>query len=369
MKLLIDCSNLNAGGGIQVGLSFLYDLQEIRSNYDFIVIMSSQFSDALNKAKIGKRFQLFELPDAASTNLIARILWIKKFENKIKPDKIFTIFGPSYHRSNFPRIMGYAIPHYIYEDSPFFDTLTFKERIKLAFYKKIQIHFFKKGDKLIFETTDAQTKFCSKYEYEIKNTYVVSNRLNQIFLNSDLWQERNFDFNTNVSILCLSANYKHKNLQSIPRVIDHLKMIGIIDFKFVISLNKVDLNFGPQYDSHIEYLGRVPLENLPSLYKASSILFMPTLLECFSTTYLEAMHMDVPIITTTLGFSRNICGDAAIYFDSLNELDAARKIKLLIDNPNMQKALIGTGKKRLLNFGDSMDRTKEYLRIIEELKS
>ena len=65
-------------------------------------------------------------------------------------------------------------------------------------------------------------------------------------------------------------------------------------------------------------LGPVDLEDLPNVYRASDALFLPTLLESFSGTYLEAMHYGLPILTTDLDFARNICRDAALYFDPEN---------------------------------------------------
>ncbi len=41
---------------------------------------------------------------------------------------------------------------------------------------------------------------------------------------------------------------------------------------------------------------------------------MPTLLECFSASYLEAMYMKKIIFTSDLPFAHTVCKDAAFYF-------------------------------------------------------
>ncbi len=43
------------------------------------------------------------------------------------------------------------------------------------------------------------------------------------------------------------------------------------------------------------------------------MVFIPTLLEVFSATYLEAMLMKKPIIASDLEFSRDICGESAYF--------------------------------------------------------
>tara|TARA_R110002033_G_scaffold151412_1_gene188058 strand:- start:157 stop:870 length:714 start_codon:yes stop_codon:yes gene_type:complete len=235
--------------------------------------------------------------------------------------------------------------------------------------EKYQIKLFKRADKLIFETIDAQEIFCTRYNYNIVNTFVVGNRLNQIFLKPQLWQNRAFNFDTTNTILCLSANYKHKNIAIIPGVIDSMKELGLEDFKFVLSLNKEEVDFETKYDEYIEYLGKLPLEVLPSLFQSVDLLFMPTLLECFSTTYLEAMFMGVPIVTTDMSFARDICRNAALYYNPLKPEAAARDIKKIILNKDVRLKLVNNGKQNLKRFGSSEDRTREYLRIINETLS
>ena len=96
------------------------------------------------------------------------------------------------------------------------------------------------------------------------------------------------------------------------------------------------------------------------------IVLMPTLLEIFSTTYLEAMYMQVPIIASDMGFARDICWDSALFCSPLNAKDYAEKILMLSENSNLRNELITKGTENLKRFGTSMDRTQKYLEIIKE---
>jgi glycosyltransferase involved in cell wall biosynthesis len=368
-KILIDCSNLQAGGGIQVALSFLSDLISMSLTDDFTVLLSPQMLDSITKETYDNNFTFIEMPQRKYRNLFVRSRYIRKIEKQIKPDVIFVVFGPSYNKSKVPKIVGYAIPHYIYEDSPYFQQYNLKEKLLMYLRRKVKVKLFRNNStELIFETQDAQEIFCSKYKYDINKTHVVSNTLNSIFSNSELWIDGEFDFKASHSILCLTANYKHKNLDIIPDVIDSLiNDFNFKDFKFILSLSRGELGFDKKYDPYIEYLGRVPLEKLPALYNSVSVLFMPTLLEVFSATYLEAMFMKVPIVASDMSFARDICNDCALYFEPTNAKDAAAKLKLLSKDFNKRDQLIRLGEINLKRFGSSKDRTIKYLDIISNI--
>ena len=126
------------------------------------------------------------------------------------------------------------------------------------------------------------------------------------------------------------------------------------------------MNFDKKYDQYINYLGKVDINQVPLLYKQMNLLFMPTLLETFSTTYLEAMISEIPIVTSKMSFAQDVCGDSALYCEPLSATDYAKKISLLTSDNELRNSLIQKGKINLLRFGTSMDRTKKYLEILEK---
>lgn len=369
-KILIDCSNLQVGGGIQVATSFLNDLSQMSLNDNFTVLLSPQMIGGISKENFDGKFTFIDMPHENYKNLIVRSRYLTKVEGRVKPDVIFVVFGPSYIISKVPTVVGYAIPHYVYVDSPFFKQSSVKDKLISFFRRKFKVKLFKNNSTvLIFETKDAQKIFCSKYNFDSTKTHVVANTLNSVFFNPDSWIEEKFDFKSSNVFLCLSANYRHKNLNILPDVIDSLiKDFNFIDFKFVVSVTKKELGFESKYDPYIEYLGRVPLEKLPALYNSVTVLFMPTLLEVFSTTYLEAMFMKVPIVASDMSFARDICNDSALYYGPTNAKEAALKLKLLSHNSKQRDKLIKLGEINLNRFGTSSNRTKKYLEIILNLK-
>src|SRR5690606_5173583 len=110
-----------------------------------------------------------------------------------------------------------------------------------------------------------------------------------------------------------------------------------------VSLSHGDLHSTPEIDNYIVYLGKVSIYQCPSLYQQSDYLFLPTLLECFSASYAEAMKMKNIILTSDLDFAKGICGDAAVYFNPLDEIDIVNRILEIDRNEERQLQLINNG--------------------------
>ena len=100
----------------------------------------------------------------------------------------------------------------------------------------------------------------------------------------------------------ISAFYQHKNLELIGDVAKVLEQKGRKNFEFVLTIKPEELERVLKGQAHITTVDQVPLK-CPSLYRECDTMFLPTLAECFSASYPEAMIMNKPIITTDLGFA------------------------------------------------------------------
>jgi len=367
MKIIIDCSNLQAGGGIQVALSFINDLNVMNEKDEFVIIMSPQIAPSIKKIKLESNFNTIEINKLYHKYILFRGRVIKKIENLYKPDVIFTVFGPSYHKSRFPKVVGFAVGQMLYPKSPYFKKLNYFTFVKLKLTLKLKKFFFiNNSDILIFETDDAKNIFSKISGGKIKS-YTVSNTLNEVFYNPKRWIYKDINSSNTFNILYITANYTHKNLSIIPGIINHiLNQTSIRDFKFILTISKDESRFSDTYDQYIEYIGKVSIDEVPLLYKQADIFFMPSLLEIFSTSYLEAMYMEKPIIASDMSFARDICNDAAIYCEPLSCVDYANAIINLYGDENLRTELIQNGLINLKRFSDSMDRTKSYFEILKK---
>lgn len=368
MKLIIDNSNLFAGGGLQVAASFLRDLKKMNLSDEFHIIQSLNAIKVIENEQFPDNFTFYNLGKPEEKSKSKRIRSVKKIESIVNPDCIFTLFGPSYHKSKYPKLVGFAIPYIIYQNSPFFKKISVKENIYYKLLSILKVYSFKKySDALIFETENARKTFVEKTNYN-KDTYTVGNTLNEIFFEPNEWRDYDNLPTSSFKILFLTANYPHKNMDVIPEVIKILKhKYKFNDFKFLITLQSEELNFPEYCEEYIEYLGKVDLKKIPSLYNQSQMVFIPTLLEVFSATYLEAMLMKKPIIASDLEFSRDICGESAYFCEPVNAESYADAIFRLANDENLRNSLVSKGTENLKRFGSSMERTVSYLNIIKTL--
>ena len=118
--------------------------------------------------------------------------------------------------------------------------------------------------------------------------------------------------------------------------------------------------------SHIQNLGELSLDSVRIEFQKAHCLFLPTLFEIFSATYIEAMSMRVPILTTNLEFAKNICGKAALYFEPLSGKDASEKIIKILTNKELREKLIIAGTNQISKFPTQNEKFTELLSFIKK---
>jgi len=371
MKLLINTATTHKGGGVQVALSFIEECKKYEE-HEFHIVLGEMLSTLIDVEKFPDNFTFYRIGFRPATRVFSlkpHNRYFKKLEKEISPDVVFTTSGPSYWRPKAPHLTGYNLPHYIYRDSPFFSMITSKQRIKWDAKGVVLKMFFKRdSDAYVVQTDDVKNRV--KKWLGTGNVYTVSNTFGSHYLNPKQVQNKLPDRGDDeFRLVTLSSWYPHKNLRIIPDVIDHLEGTVNKRVRFVLTLPEeiYQTEFSPQYRDRILNVGPVKPDEGPALYRECDALLLPTLLECFSASYAEAMAMEKPIITSDLGFARSICKDAAIYAKPVDSSDYARKITELIKDFELQRKLIKHGKKRLAEFSTPVERAEQYLNICMKL--
>ncbi|WP_170234465.1 glycosyltransferase [Bizionia saleffrena] len=366
MKLLINTSNIVIGGGLQVSLSIIETLKKHPDN-EYNIFVSPQVNRQLNTDDYPANFKFF-LIENSPANLRKRRKTLKilfELERTILPDLVFTVFGPSYWNPKSLHITGFANGWCYTPDSIAFKKLSYLQLRKsklLIFFKN---RFIKKADYIIVETETAKQNIYKNLNYPLKNIFVVGNTFHPSFLETEVLEKRK---ESDVfKLLVLSGFYPNKNLKIINEVVVELQNKFKLKFKFILTLN--DNTFKTNFidSKYIENIGPQNIIDCKELYQKIDALFLPTLLETFSANYLEAMVMKVPILTSDLDFARELCGNAALYFNPLSPKDIAEKILELQENENLQEELIRNGELKLEQFETPESRTSKYLLIFKEI--
>lgn len=100
----------------------------------------------------------------------------------------------------------------------------------------------------------------------------------------------------------------------------------------------------------IAMLGAVDYDQLHQLYKLCDVFVCPSYSESFGHPLVEAMASGVPVVSANLPVHRELCGDAAIYFDVFDETNLTERCVDLLTNQNLKKQLSERGLQRSREF-------------------
>ena len=367
MKLLINASHIKQGGGLQVTISFIHECTKYSKN-EYHVFISKEVRNEINPLEFPKNFYFYFL-NGNGFSILLRNIFKSEFldlENKINPHVVFSIFGPVYWKPKAPHLIGFALGQYLYNDLP-----TSKKLKSFSLIKQIIHKYFLYGpDHYVLETEDAAQRFAKKFQVPVEKISVVSNTYNSFFErylyngedNSLPEKEVN-----EIRLLTVASFYPHKNLEVIKKVIPFLKNSGY-KIKFFLTLPPEPFNkCFKGYEDLVYNLGQLKPSECPGIYRQCDFMFLPSLIECFSANYPEAMIMQKPILTSNLSFAKSICQKAAIYFNPVDPKDIATQIIKLAENKGLQSHLISEGLKRVKYFDSAEDRAKKYLEICHSI--
>jgi len=320
MKILINTSNLYVGGGLQVALSFINELKELNIDHEYHIFLSGAIDKQIDQKSFPANF-FFYLIEKSPASLKTRKQIVAKLdtlEEQIKPDIVFSVFGPSYWKPKAKHIMGFAVPWVLQKDSVAYDELSFLKRIKMSMWVKYVAYYAKRdASHYIIETEDGKDRLSKVLGINKENISVVGNSYSAIFNDPQYLSKDNPNYmqlpvkeEDEFRLLLISHNHPHKNLKIINQVIPLLENYNI---KFVLTVDKEsNSSLFPNRPKQVLNLGTVNQKACPSLYKQCDAMFLPTLLEVFSAAYPEAMKMEKPILTSNYSFATDVCQDAAL---------------------------------------------------------
>jgi len=364
MKILINCSNLKIGGGLQVADSFCRTLNSFPEHI-FCVVLSSPLHATLEAVSTFPNVHGYEY-SVSNKNVPDILSGRDRFlDNCVKENKIqavISVFGPIYWRPSCSHMVGFARAQMLSVSSPYRELLSpfekFSEKVKNRFMKHL---FLRSGD--MFYSENAEVTRQVKELFHTDKVITSTNTFNQVFLHPESGNEFILPPFGGITLLTVSSSHLHKNLSIIPRVTEVLiRKYKDFNFRFVITVGINEIRgIAPETAGHIVCIGKVDVSQCPSLYRQCDIEFQPTLLECFTATYPEAMVSGCPIITTNLGFSRELCGDAAEYYDPLDAEAAADAIYRVATDEDLRNRLVEEGRRQLDIYDNYLSRAKKII--------
>ena len=372
MRLIINGSSIYKGGAEQVALSFIHECRKY-PEHEYHVVIRANLADQIDQDEFpgNFKFYLIEKRPASSPFQFIRVMrWLNQLEKSIHPDCVISTGGHGYWRPKVPIAGGFNIPHYIYPESPYFSSITWKKRLFWNVKRRVHLFFFNRLDAIFVQTDDVKERL-SRVLSSGAPIYKVSNTVNSCFLGELKMKHKLPDKKAGeLRLLTVSSYYPHKNLAIIKPLVKLLEDKGLEGFRFVLTLPPeiFERVFGDAGDRVVN-VGPVRIDECPSLYQECDFMFLPTLLECFSASYAEAMAMRKPILTSDMSFAHTVCQDAAVYFDPMDPADIADKIIALQGDDKKQQYLKDRGEAILQTYSFAEERAGRYLEICSEISS
>jgi len=364
---IINCSNLKAGGGLQVADSICRQLFKYKS-HRFVVVLSKFLNKTAESIQKYENVEVcnYDIPNSFNSIVLGRDKYLDELVKSKNVTAVLTVFGPSRWKPSVPHLSGFALPQLVIPESPYFKRMDRMEKIKWRLWCKIRKWSLKRSADYFWTENEYITQRLSDL-IKTKELTTVTNYYNQVFDEPEKWIKSiklpQFD---GITCLSVSTNSTHKNFPITIEVIKKL-FLNHPNFKvrFVFTFDVDEMPVPRELASNFVFVGKVDVREVPYLYEQADIMFMPSLLECFTATYPEAMKMGVPIVTTDLEFARGLCGEAACYYSAVDASAAADAIYKVSTNKEYAQQLIDNGKKQLITYDNYEQRASKLINMVE----
>ena len=345
--------------------------------FDWYYAVSQQVYDLLQiwECNIDQyKILIFEKSPARSKKSRKLLL---QFVKKNEVELVYTMSGPAYVKFPVTHILGISnayITHASWES--FRLRGGFIKTIKYYFYALVQFYYSLKADYFIFQTNYAKDSFKKRAFIKEKKLTVIPNAYDSRV--KDYFNLKNESTEVGkkelIRIFCPGAHYPHKGLQFIPEIIHELEELTDIKFLFILTLPKskvlekiekeVELK---KIKNRIENIGPYNYDQIISLLEMSDIIFIPSLLETFSASYLEAMCAQKPLVVANKPFAKDICKSYAYYVDLKKPKEVAAKFVEIFSIPAQNQSKTKLAEDILTEFGNQEDRFEKISRYLQEI--
>ncbi|HCT4435984.1 TPA: glycosyltransferase family 4 protein [Klebsiella aerogenes] len=219
-----------------------------------------------------------------------------------------------------------------------------------------------KNSKLIVTVSDfSKSELLNYYNCDASKIHIIPNAVSNVFFKPDDSMVRVNEICESDYFLTVSSVNHHKNIHGLIETVlsadlnINLKIIGDRNTVFNCVNIKTD-------DPRIDFLGRVPDEELIALYRGAKAFIFPSYYEGFGIPPLEAQSCSCPVISSNRASLKETLGDSVLYFDPDSKYELIKAIIKLNNNADERNLLIDKGKSNVERY--SWERSAEKLNIL-----
>ncbi len=153
-------------------------------------------------------------------------------------------------------------------------------------------------------------------------------------------------------VLSVSARRPHKNLERLITAIAELPEVVLVlpGYPTAQDDRLRECARAAGVDGRVILCGWIDDAQLEALYEEARCIAFPSLAEGFGLPVLEAMRRGVPAAVSDIPVLREVAGEAALYFNPLDERSMAAAIRELIADAPLREGLIQDGVRRAGQF-------------------
>lgn len=367
------------GGGIyQYTLSLVEALKKYSNKFNYIQITTNSFPRILDNC----------IYISTSTQKLKLFLKLKRTIHAITRIRFGDLLGPYNHPdiknldlvispviSLLPYHMGkpYIVTIHDFQQEYYPQFFTFKERLvrkivyktgqkanlvvcESEYVKKDIMKFLKVKEDKIKVIISPPPSYISQIELDERRLINIKRKHNLpdkfLFYPAQFWFHKN-----HIRLLQALALLKEKYDEKISLV-----LIGSEKNNFKNTMNEIKKL---KLQDDVIYLGYIPQEDIPVLYKLATALVMPSLFESVSIPIWEAFHLGCPVISSNVCALPEQVGDAGLLFNPYDIEDMAEKIYRIWTDEELRKELIKKGYERVKNL-TLENYAKQWEEVIKE---
>ena len=377
MRIFITAHNSRVGGGISVAKNLISAFGRLAPQHEYFFTIPS----SLGYEECCAIAPCYEKLVYCCPGLVKRWLWettaLVRIMKAFHPDVIFNMANHGFIKPCVPQATLIQDPHLFYPLRQFGEVAPLG-RLIFWYHRQHLRRSLRATQILLCQTDVAQQRLMDTYRLPYAPE-IIPNQLSNImvFDNSDLPKPAVLQrFDNQFKLFVPTRYYAHKNLEVIPKLFERYR--GLLkDVTFILTISEDEHSRAARLLKRIKNVAsntnlvavrNLKQDELPAFYRYSDALFLPTLLESFSSAYLEAMRYERPIITSDMDFAHTICGNAAVYVDPYDVTSIYKGIMAVKKSTDLREGLVRAGRERLTDKGQSWDEIgMSIIKILERI--
>ena len=375
MKVLVNTisTKKHSGGAYQIAYNFLMktmDHQEV----EWVYVVSADLDEILpNLMKRSGYYYVFPTQPDFKDSYKRVKKELKELEHRLKPDVVYSITAPSYFTFDTKEVMRFTMPWVTHPNKYSWSVLSLTEKIKMKLYCWNQRRMMRKAKYFVTQTETTKQGIMHITGVPSENVRVVNNVLPQVF--KSLQRMPKEPDGKWIDVVCVGNSSAHKNFDILPEVLAELRKMGVDNIRFQVTLptgsavwhtiQKKLIKLG--MENRVITHGRCSQIELAELYRECQLAFLPTLLEVFSASTVEAMYFRLPIVATDFDFNTEVMGNSCLYYEPMNAKEAAIQIKKYVESKDLREEMKQKMDRQLEQFCDYDKHFNDILGFLKKV--